>query len=91
MLIAGKHGQMGRGYLALFGYSENLYLLLRKWWSDFLIVCGNVPWVTLCRIPSSHVDWSKNMAARGGAILNDMAIVTTSKIFSSESVSLIFK
>ena len=26
--------------------------------------CRNVPWVTLYQIPTSHVDWLKNVAAR---------------------------
>ena len=34
-------------------------------WPIFKQFCRNVPWLTLYQIPSSHVDWSKNMAARG--------------------------
>ena len=56
----------GRGYFALYGYSENLKnLLLRKCLANFQIICRNTPWETLYQIPLSHVDWSKNMAARG--------------------------
>ena len=47
----------------------------------------DVFWVTLCEIPSTHVDPFKNMAACERVILPYMAaIVQTSKIFFSESV-----
>ena len=39
-------------------FSESVVLI-------FKLFCRNVPRVTLYQIPSSHVDWSKTMDARG--------------------------
>ena len=33
-------------------------------WPIFIFICRSVPWETLYQIPSIHVDWLKNMAAR---------------------------
>ena len=47
-------------------HSEHLKsLLLGKCQANFQIICRNVPRVTLYQIPSSHVDWSNTMAAKG--------------------------
>ena len=35
----------------------------------FTLFCRNVHWVTLYQIPSSHVNWSKDMPARGQGCL----------------------
>ena len=52
-------------------------LLLQNWLADFQIILlkCSLDDPTLYTIPSNQVDWSKNMAARGGAILPYMAIV----------------
>ena len=34
-------------------------------WPIFKLFFRNVLWMSLYHIPSSHVDWSKNMASRG--------------------------
>ena len=34
-------------------------------WQIFKQFCRNAPWMTLYQIPSSHVDWLKNIASRG--------------------------
>ena len=53
----------GQGYFALYGHSENLKnLFLQKCLADFQ---RNVPRVALYQIPTSQVDWSETMAARG--------------------------
>ena len=56
----------GRGLFSLYIYIENLKnLLVRNHWTDFHIICRNVPLVTLYQDYSSHLDLSINMATRG--------------------------
>ena len=56
----------GPGLFSLYIYIENLKnLLVRNHWTDFHIFCRNVPLVMVYEDCSSHLDLSKNMAARG--------------------------
>ena len=57
-----------------FPWQQNNFVLefyiAQTGWQVFKLFCWNVPWITLYQIPSSHVDWSKNMAAYiGGGLL----------------------
>ena len=45
-------------------------LLVRNHWTDFHIICRNVPLVILYQDCSSHLDSSKNMAARGRGLFS---------------------
>ena len=56
----------GRGLFSLCIYIENFKnLLVRNHWTDSMLFCRNVPLVILYQDCSSHLDLSKNMAARG--------------------------
>ena len=59
----------GRGYFALYRYSENLKKSFPRKvstrFSNNNVENFNVPRVTLYKIPSSNDDWSKTMATRG--------------------------
>ena len=61
----------GRGLFSLYIYIENFKnLLVRNHWTDFNIICRNVPLVILYQDCSSHLDSSKNMAARGRGLFS---------------------
>ena len=60
-----------RGLFSLYIYIENFKnLLVRNHWTDFNIFCRNVPLVILYQDSSSHLDSSKNMAARGRGLFS---------------------
>ena len=76
----------GRGYFALYGYSNNLKKsfppkVFGQFSNDFVKMFLGKP--TLFQILLSHVDWTKNMAARGQVYLAFYG--------SSENVGSIFK
>ena len=48
-----------------------------------ILLGRNVPFVTLYQVSSSHHDWSKTMAARGGAYFSYISIL---KMFLSETL-----
>ena len=62
----------GRGLFSLYICIENFKnLLVRNLWTDFQnIFCRNVPLVILYQDCSSHLDSSKNMAARGRGLIS---------------------
>ena len=62
----------GLGLFSLYIYVENFKnLLVRNHWTDFYIIfCRNVPLVILYQDYSSHLDSSKNMAARGRGLFS---------------------
>ena len=61
----------GRGLFSLYIYIENFKnLLVRNHWTDFNIILKNVPLVILYQDCSSHLDSSKNMAARGRGLIS---------------------
>ena len=63
----------GRGLFSLCIYIENLQnLLVRNQWTNFHIILQkiNVPLVILYQDCSSHLDSSKNMAARGWGLFS---------------------
>ena len=63
-----KHGRQGAGLFFLCIYIENFKnLLVRNHGPISMLFCRNVPLVILYQDCSSHLDSSKNMAARGGA------------------------
>ena len=45
-------------------------LLVRNHWTDFNIICKNVPLVILYQDCSSHLDSSKNMVAKGRGLFS---------------------
>ena len=62
-----------RGWVlfSLYIYIENLKnLLIRNHYTDFNIICRNVPLVILYQDCSCHLDLSKNMAARGRCLFS---------------------
>ena len=62
----GRQGEGGRGLFSLYIYIEKFKnLLVRNHWTDFNIILQNVPLVMLYQDCTSHLDSSKNMAARG--------------------------
>ena len=61
----------GRGLFSLYIYIEKFKnLLVRNHWTDFHIFCRNVPLVILYQGCSSHLDSSKNVAARGRGLFS---------------------
>ena len=61
----------GRGLFSLYIYVENFKnLLVRNHWTDFHIICRHVSLVILYQDCSSHIDSSKNMAARGRGLFS---------------------
>ena len=62
----------GRGLFSLYIYIENFKnLLVINHWTDFnIIFFRNVPLVILYQDCSSHLDSSKNMAARGRGLFS---------------------
>ena len=61
----------GRGLFSLYINIENFKnLLVRNHWTNFHIICRNVPLVILYQDCSSHLDSSKNMAARGHGLFS---------------------
>ena len=61
----------GRGLFSLYIYIESFKnLLVRNHWTDFHIICKNVPLVILLQDCSSHLDSSKNMYARGRGLFS---------------------
>ena len=61
----------GPGLFSLYIYIENFKnLLVRNHWTDFNIIFRNVPLVILYQDCSSHLDSSKNMAARGQGLFS---------------------
>ena len=61
----------GRGLFSLYSYIETFKnLLVRNRWTDFHIICRNVPLVILYQDYSGHLDSSKNMAARGRGLFS---------------------
>ena len=61
----------GRGLFSLYIYIENFKnLLVRNHWTDFNIILQIVPLVILYQDCSSHLDSSKNLAARGRGLIS---------------------
>ena len=61
----------GQGLFSLYICIENFKnLLVRNHWTDFSIFCRNVPLVILYQDCSSHLDSSKNTAARGWGLFS---------------------
>ena len=61
----------GRGLFSLYIYIENLKnLLVRNHWTDFHILLQKCSLVTFYQGCSSHLDSSKNMAARGRGLFS---------------------
>ena len=61
----------GRGLFSLYIYIENFKnLLVINDWTDLNIILKNVPSVILYQDCSSHLDLSKNMAARGRGLFS---------------------
>ena len=76
----------GRGLFSLYIYIENFKnLLVRNHWTDFYIILQNVLLVILYQDCSSHLDSSKNMAARGRGLFSLYIYIVTLKLFLSET------
>ena len=61
----------GRGSFSLYIYIENFKnLLVRNHWTNCYLICRNIPLVILYQDCSSHLDLSKNMAARGWGLFS---------------------
>ena len=66
-----KHGRQGAGLIfPIYLYRKLLKIPVRNHWTDFNIILQNVPLVILYKDCSSHLDSSKNMAARGRGLFS---------------------
>ena len=74
-----------------YGHKAGLFRLIQLKWKSSPPKYRDVTWVTFYQIPSSHVVWLKDLAARGQGCFALYGYSENLKIFLDESIWPIFK